>query len=180
MPFSMDIVCRECGHSKPEGLFYTSLTNGKIYRRKICISCDKQKRGERPWSPATETAKANRLLAEQRRRRDPKFAAKYIVQDSRASDKRKGRENNLSREWVEQQIQSGCSYCGEQELRMTLDRVDNSKGHTRDNVRVACLRCNYLRRDTPFEAWLILIDAIRKAREQGAFGDWIGGLHGRD
>jgi len=170
----MDIVCRVCGDPKPEGQFYTSLSGGRIYRRKICIGCDKENRGARPWSPATPKAKANRLLGEQRRRKDSSFAAKYIVQDSRASDKKKGRTNDLSREWVEQEIANGCSYCGETQLRMTLDRMDNSKGHTKSNVRAACIRCNYLRRDTPFAAWLLLVGGLRMARECGAFGDWDG------
>jgi len=31
-------------------------------------------------------------------------------------------------------------------LQWTLDRIDNTRGHNRDNVEIACLRCNLRRR----------------------------------
>jgi len=57
---------------------------------------------------------------------------------------------------------------------MTLDRIDNDKGHTQDNVVPACIRCNYARRSMPYEAWLVVAKGMREAREQGLFGDWTG------
>ena len=56
----------------------------------------------------------------------------------------------------------------------SIDRINNDQGHVLDNVVPACARCNYLRRDMPHEAWLILVPAVRLARESGAFGDWDG------
>jgi hypothetical protein len=56
----------------------------------------------------------------------------------------------------------------------TLDRIDNSKGHTRDNVVPACIRCNYARRNMPYEAWLCLTDGMKRARELGLFKEWTG------
>jgi hypothetical protein len=57
---------------------------------------------------------------------------------------------------------------------MTLDRKDNSKGHTQDNVNAACIRCNYARRDMPYGAWLFIVKGMREARMSGAFGTWTG------
>jgi hypothetical protein len=58
---------------------------------------------------------------------------------------------------------------------MTLDRIDNFIGHVKTNVQPACIRCNYLRRDMPYEAWLIVAEGVRQARKAGAFADWVGG-----
>lgn len=77
-------------------------------------------------------------------------------------------------EFVQQMIEGGCSYCGESELRMTLDRIDNSQGHTRENVVAACIRCNYTRKDMPHGAWILLAPAMKVARECGLFGAWTG------
>jgi hypothetical protein len=57
---------------------------------------------------------------------------------------------------------------------MTLDRIDNKRGHSRANVVPACIRCNYARRDMPYAAWLCLAPGLRVALEQGLFGEWTG------
>ena len=41
---------------------------------------------------------------------------------------------------------SKCVYCGSTN-NLGLDRIDNSKGHTKDNTIVACQRCNTTRMD---------------------------------
>lgn len=57
---------------------------------------------------------------------------------------------------------------------MSLDRIDNSKGHIQANVVPACIRCNYLRGSMPHEAWLNLVPTIRETRIKGLFGTWTG------
>ena len=120
---------------------------------------------------------------EYNRRRDEVFkrmraegvdVARFILREARRSDRLRGRVCDLTKAEIESLIAGGCSYCGETEMRMTLDRVDNSKGHTLDNVVPACIRCNYSRRDMPYEAWLCLADGMRRARELNLFKGWTG------
>lgn len=98
----------------------------------------------------------------------------YITTQSRQRDKALGLDNDLNKEWVHEFIKGGCAYCGESSLQMTLDRIDNGLGHIKSNVHPACVRCNFLRRDMPFCAWVFLLDGLRKAREKDAFGKWMG------
>lgn len=105
--------------------------------------------------------------------------AKFIYWDCRKADRKKGLENDLTKDFIEEQISKSCQYCGDKELRMTLDRIDNSKGHTQDNVVPACLRCNYVRRDMPYEAWLEFAKTMKKIRKKGLFGNWTCGIHRR-
>jgi hypothetical protein len=100
--------------------------------------------------------------------------ARFILWEARRSDKTRGTICDLTRENVETLIAHGCSYCGETLLRMTLDRIDNAKGHTLENVVPACIRCNYARRDMSHAAWLCLIEGMRRARELGLFNKWTG------
>lgn len=102
-----------------------------------------------------------------------------IYQDSRRSDRKRGLVNDLDLETIQRLIEQSCTYCGETEIRMTLDRIDNSIGHTKDNVKQACERCNYARRNMPYAAWLIVAVAMRKARLCGLFGEWTGAVHHR-
>lgn len=97
---------------------------------------------------------------------------RWIFEDSLNADRKRGRENDLTIEFVKQAIASGCSYCGESSIRMTLDRIDNDVGHTMRNVVAACIRCNIVRRDMPYEAWLTIAPAMRRARRNGLFKDW--------
>ena len=81
--------------------------------------------------------------------------------------------NDLTVEFVEG-ILSSCSYCGETEkIQLSIDRIDNKRGHLQDNVVPACVRCNIVRRDMPYEAWLMLAPAMKKAKEAGLLGDWL-------
>jgi hypothetical protein len=59
---------------------------------------------------------------------------------------------------------------------MTVDRVDNDLGHLQSNVVPACVRCNHVRGQMPYEAWLMVAPGMRAAREAGLFGGWDGDL----
>lgn len=100
--------------------------------------------------------------------------ARFILREARRSDTLRGHTCDLTKTEIEQLIGRGCSYCGETEVRMILDRIDNDKGHTLANVIPACIRCNYARRNMPYEAWLCLTDGMRRARELGLFNGWTG------
>ena len=60
--------------------------------------------------------------------------------------------------------QLSCYYCSQQlyllysnvreKKQWTLDRIDNSKGHNKDNVLIACLECNLKRRNQNKNAFL--------------------------
>jgi len=175
------IICKQCGTPKPENEFYTNRTAGKEYRKKVCSTCDNKKRGKRRVRSYAHRCldplfKQKASAWQKKYRSDPKNVAALIYKDSRKGDKKLGRDNDLDRAWIKETIADGCSYCGETELRMTLDRMDNTKGHTKDNVRAACIRCNFIRRAMPFSAWLCIVNGMREAREQGAFGDWVGSI----
>ena len=159
-------TCTKCNTSKPF-LSFAPTRKGSRYRRQVCNACRKRKDYA---SHRVERQQRNRGW----RRENPVSA---IYADSRKSDRRIGRVNDLTREFIQERLQKGCSYCGTSDLRMTLDRIDNTKGHTQDNVVPACIRCNYTRKDMPYEAWLIVAKGMREAREAGLFGDWTGSCH---
>jgi len=108
------------------------------------------------------------------RRGDIYSDAYWVWIDCRQSDRKHNRQNDLDLAFVETETAKPCEYCGETTLRRGLDRKDNTQGHFRANVVVACARCNYFRRDMPYLAWLLIVPAMRQAREQGLFGHWEG------
>lgn len=65
----------------------------------------------------------------------------------------------VSFDWVRQKLRASdllCFYCqkpilllykqSRDPLQWSLERIENSRGHNRDNVEIACLRCNVRRR----------------------------------
>lgn len=179
-------VCTVCRRSKPLAEFGS---NGNGYPKSYCKTCDNTKRCERLkrqglWSgPAANERSRSRYakragylsLYQKIRRANPKHRARYIVTDCRRSDKKRGRSNDMTIAFVQMLIRQGCTYCGRDDLMMTLDRIDNSVGHITSNVVASCVRCNYIRRDMPYEAWLVITGGIKKASDQGLFGDWASG-----
>lgn len=172
-------TCMKCAGTFPLSQMVVFRRNGKTYHRHSCKSCEAERRIE-------SSRKSRELTLAHARKRNARYAAmrkadiepeRWILQDSTQSDRKRGRDNDLTREFILAQINKGCSYCGETQLRMTLDRIDNSRGHTQDNVNPACIRCNYVRGDMPYEAWLTLAPAMQDARVKGQFGRWTGRPH---
>lgn len=145
------------------------------YFRAYCKVCHNNKSDEYNKISSKSPHRREKVNARKRAyRQNPDKVANIIVLDTKGSDKKHNRENDLTKEFVQNLIKNGCSYCGDTKLRITLDRIDNSKGHIQDNVVSACIRCNYARGNMPYEAWLCLIKGMKEAREKGLFGDWAG------
>ena len=72
--------------------------------------------------------------------------AKNIVAQYRKMDRERGFDTSktISAEWFLQNIAyKPCKYCGKQGIGLIgCNRIDNSKGHTQDNVEAACMSCN--------------------------------------
>lgn len=169
-----DHKCRKCEKSEPEVQFNLRTMNGRKYKRHLCTKCfNRYNRSFESKKTRLECSRRYAAKIKQWKRSDA-LTERWILQDSRRSDKRNGRINDLTKEFIKNLIKDGCAYCGETKLRMTLDRVDNGLGHLQTNVKPACVRCNDLRGNMPFAAWLIVSTAVRAARLAGAFGTWHG------
>ena len=81
---------------------------------------------------------------------------RYKVDSYNEQDMKKNRDikNNVQYEdyeWINELLSSEdskCYICGEHftyKNKPTLDRIDNSKGHSKDNVKLCCQSCNVMR-----------------------------------
>lgn len=93
--------------------------------------------------------------------------------DTRSNDKKRKLDNNLTLDFIKTTLSVGkCSYCEESKYKLTLDRIDNNKGHTTDNVIVSCNNCNIIRGNIPYDAWMCIVPGVKKARELGLLNNW--------
>jgi len=168
-----DHKCKKCEKSEPEIRFLWRTTKTGRYRRHLCTGCYNDYRKQFPnRSKAAASARYHKKVTKWRA--SNQYTERWILQDSRHADKKNGLANDLDEAFIREKIKTGCAYCGETRLRMTLDRVNNAVGHTKANVVPACVRCNSIRMSMPFQAWLIVAKAVRKIRLAGLFGTWTG------
>lgn len=165
-------TCKECQQDLPLDQFAWTDARHK-YRKRTCKACIYQGAGGSSRQKTYYDDNKKVLLARKRRQRKTDVVQSIWV-DSRSTDRKAGRENDLTKEFIAAKVAEGCFYCGEAKIRMTLDRLNNDKGHTQNNVVPACIRCNYTRRDMPHAAWLVVAKGMREAREAGLFNGWTG------
>lgn len=167
-------ICTKCGRKRKLSDFGSFIRSGRPQRRSHCNACrsSRARSVETAGSPEAQTAWRERRRRHESSRADPDSIAKWILIDSKKQDRKRGLENDLDEDSIKKLVQNGCSYCAATDMRMTLDRVDNAMGHTLANVRPACIRCNMMRGDMPWEAWNALVPHLRPIRESGLFGTW--------
>lgn len=74
--------------------------------------------------------------------------------------KKKGLEFTLSLEEFSKIVINPCIYCGENELRRGIDRVDNLIGYTKENSVACCKICNYMKNKYTKQDFLFHIKRI--------------------
>ena len=174
----MEKTCTKCNQLKDISNFSSK---GADRLTSMCKPCDAERvrlrrethgRRECPHKAAKRRIKNNQKDRVDRACNNR--LGQFVLYDCRSSDSKKGRECDLDREFVENMMSLPCNYCGvtAEHAKITLDRIDNSLGHLKTNVVTACYRCNLMRSDMPYVAWLLLVPAIRSARLTGAFGEW--------
>lgn len=90
------------------------------------------------------------ILEHQKQYRQTQYGrAIHLSKGYLRTDKTKGFETNITPQWIVDNIfTSKCYYCEESDwTKLGTDRIDNTKGHTIDNVICACGKCNSERQD---------------------------------
>lgn len=166
------VLCNLCGKEKGIDKF-DRLSGGKT--RKQCRKCCRERFETKLAIDSSRLRERNLKAARKARewRENKSNRAAVVLTDIRKSDKKYGRQNDLTKEIVEDILKRGCGYCGDTLGQIGLDRIENSLGHLKSNVVPACTRCNLMRRDMPYAAWIRLVPVIRTLHQEGVFGTWL-------
>lgn len=166
--------CHRCKTVKPATADHflrdRSRPLGLAYECRSCHSERKHGRDRRKerWGNLTDEQRAKRIERMRRWAATPKGRALFLVKAYQRIDKAKGHECNVTTAYLLDHIFTRfCVYCGTTE-QLGCDRVDNSKGHTVDNVVPACADCNIMRGDRFSHQEMLVIgqavSAVRHAR----------------
>ena len=100
--------------------------------------------------------------------KNPLIRARQLLASYKRTDAIKGYDGEY---YTEEQLvrlfdEWDCVYCGDSD-KLGLDRIDNTKGHTVDNIVTACEDCNKARNNSfTHEETFILGEAIRMIKEK--------------
>lgn len=106
------------------------------------------------------------LFGKQRKQRSEKersrdFRISRMLGAYKLRDKKRGQASDIDIDFMRAEIEKGCVYCGDMS-GVGLDRIDNSMGHTKNNVVPCCYTCNCARMDNfSHEEMFVLGAAIR-------------------
>jgi len=95
----------------------------------------------RKWAAKNDRSEYYREY-EKARVRDPRTV---MYNNSCGNARRKGLEHTICKEDII--IPNTCPCCYATLSQPSLDRVDNSKGYTKNNIQVICWRCNNVKKD---------------------------------
>lgn len=144
----------------------------------FCRLCAKEY-GKEYYSKNAEkicfTSENNRKKRGGRNYNYQKYQGRNFLMESKRRDIERGMANDLTLEFVEESFQKPCTSCLANDMRMTLDRIDNTIGHIQTNVVPSCRRCNYLRRDMPYAAWVLFSPVLQEIHKRDVFQDWSPG-----
>ena len=99
--------------------------------------------------------------------KESRTKASKMISSYKLKDKKMGLEIcDIDIDWmIENIINKPCTYCGDTN-RIGCDRIDNSKGHTKNNVVPCCYECNCARNDNfDYNEMIVLGETIRKIKE---------------
>jgi hypothetical protein len=150
--------CKACGNEKLlrsfPGRIIRHLTYLEVSFLNTCKRCHGQK---------------NAQSVEEVKKRDPIYAhaCRYWTRSLR-----RGVKSDLKLHDIRLLLSCPCYYCETRQSDMTLDRKASGDGYTKANTVPCCWRCNTMKSDMPWEAWMKVVPAIRNAAKLRLFKDW--------
>lgn len=108
--------------------------------------------------------KAKKIRA--KKDRDSDFRTRRMLGAYKLNDKKRGLTCDVTLEFFRNTISCGCFYCGDMD-RVGLDRINNDRGHTKDNVVACCYSCNTARNNNfTFDEMKTIGAAIREVKRK--------------
>jgi len=157
-------LCKKCNTSKDISEFYKN-KNKKDGYHYMCKSCSKIEL-QIYRSKNKDKAKKYRELNKNKFKEYYKLKSKQnwvlnrekvLISNYTKKDNNRNLVCDLTIEWMKENISNkSCIYCGDTE-NLGCDRIDNTKGHTKDNVVPCCASCNKTRGDRfSFEEMILI------------------------
>lgn len=141
--------CSHCKENKPltKEYFHKTQFRGKPDFHKYCKPCRKKTRKDGYKYKTLEQQKSDIQRNSKFQSTTLSGRAIVMLKSYKTTDKKKGRDFNLTKQWlIDNIIDKPCFYC-EDTYRTGCERLNNSIGHTIENCVPCCGVCNSVRSD---------------------------------
>ncbi len=144
--------CRICKETKPLNNIFFYNEKSRLYGLSyVCRPCEsirgKEKALKYPRKNRVYNFSPEQIERRRKHGRNYKLKALGIIKKYTLIDRKKGGRHvcDLTEDFLNQNIlPCACVYCGDR-WKIGCDRIDNSRGHSMDNVVPCCKLCNVTR-----------------------------------
>lgn len=167
----MEKICKKCGEKKDISQFcpYTE-ERKKGLTRNICRKCKSKAQINNIKNNPERLAKTKEYMKVYYK----KYSEIAKVKSYRFQDKKR-KMPSITLEEFRNQIKENpyCFYCENTNISLLgLDRLDNNKGHSLENVVSCCEKCNNILSDLPYEAKMCLKQGLKEIHINNYLNNW--------
>ena len=137
-------ICSNCHIEKSLEDFYHDKNKGDGHSY-VCKKCDNSRIRKDNRKGRWKVDEVKEYQKEYQSKYYINNKEKYLLMGYKSQDKKHNLDCDLTVQWIIDNITSKpCNYCGNM-INIGCDRIDNNKGHTKDNVISCCTICNSAR-----------------------------------
>lgn len=144
-----EVEYRKCYHCSNAKVLNSDNFNkcGKSGFHRYCKECRKITRKDGYKHMSDEEKKISSLKSIEYQKNTIEGRAMVMLKSYRTADRNKGREFNMTKQWlIDNIIDKPCFYC-EDTYRTGCERLNNNLGHIIENCVPCCAVCNSVRSD---------------------------------
>lgn len=140
--------CSKCKQTKSGKEFAVDRkTKSGLYSR--CTLCMREQCNE-----YDNKNRAQRNKSHRKHKRLKRYDPEYRLQQYQRGAKNRGLQFDIDIDFINDMWNKPCTYCGSEIDSIGLDRIDNSKGYTKENLCSCCFNCNQMKSTKDKNEWI--------------------------
>jgi hypothetical protein len=159
--------CKKCDYKKTkEYIDNHKDERNEYYRKKYAEDSTGSKKAQKKWNEKNRESRL-KYFKGYREENLEKFMRSRLICGARERSKKKNLDFNIDYEWIDEQLSKKCPRTGwdfvyeaNSPRKPSIDRIDSSKGYTKDNCQLVCVIYNYAKNMWTDKDVILLAEAL--------------------